>query len=169
MRYALPFAFFLFTSPALAATLECRGIGISDGDTLTCLTADKRQEKIRLRGIDAPEHKQPFGERSRQYLSDLAFGKPVTVHWTKRDRWGRIVGAVWVEPADCPGCGHTLDTGAAQLSVGMAWWYRAYAKEQPRQERHQYELEEAEAQARAAGLWHDADPVPPWDWRRKKH
>lgn len=166
--YRIILALILLSSPALSAQLECRVIGIADGDTLTCLTADKKQERIRLRGIDAPERKQPFGERSRQNLSDLAYGKTATIHWTKRDRWGRIIGAVWVEPADCPGCGHTLDAGRAQLARGMAWWYRQYAKEQPLEERRAYKFEQAEARARSVGLWREPQPIPPWDWRRGK-
>ena len=157
----------LFFSPALAAQLECRVIGVADGDTLTCLTAERTQERIRLRGIDAPERKQPFGTRSQQSLADLVHGKPVTVHWDKRDRWGRIIGAVWVEPADCPGCGYTLDAGRAQLAAGMAWWFERYAKDQPREERHAYKFEQDEARARSAGLWRDPQPVAPWDWRRR--
>lgn len=167
--YRISLALLLLSSSSLAATLDCRVIGIADGDTITCLTADRTQERVRLRGIDAPERKQPFGRRSRQQLADLVHGKPVTIRWTKRDRWKRIIGTVWVEPADCPGCGHTLDTGRAQLSTGMAWWFRRYANEQPLEERHAYEFEEGEARARSVGLWRDADPVPPWDWRRGKH
>ena len=49
-------------------------IGIADGDTLTLLV-DKRPLKIRLANIDAPEKAQAFGERSRQSLSELCFGK----------------------------------------------------------------------------------------------
>lgn len=166
--HRITLALLLLSSPALSATLECRVIAVADGDTLTCLIADRTQERIRLRGIDAPERKQPFGTRSQQNLSDLVHGKPVLVDWQKRDRWKRIIGTVWVEPADCPGCGHTLDAGRAQLSVGMAWWFRRYAKDQPREERHAYEFEEGEARARSVGLWRDPQPIPPWDWRSGK-
>lgn len=162
-------ALLLFSSPVLAATLECKVTGISDGDTLSCFDPERRTvERIRLRGIDAPEHKQAFGTRSRQNLSDLAYGKTATIHWTKRDRWNRIIGVAWVEPADCPGCGNTLDVGRAQLASGMAWWFRRYANEQPLEERLAYKFEENEARARSAGLWQDQDPIAPWDWRRKR-
>lgn len=148
--------------------LSCYVVGVSDGATLSCFDPERRKaEKIRLRGIDAPESKQPFGRRSKQSLSDLTHGQPVTVKWDKRDRWGRIIGAVWVEPVDCPGCGHTLDVGRAQLSIGMAWWFRRYASEQPEEERQQYKFEEREAKARNIGLWQDKQPVPPWDWRKR--
>ncbi len=166
--YRIALALLLFSSPALAAQLECRVIGVADGDTITCLTADRKSERIRLRGIDAPERKQPFGTRSQQHLADLVHGKTATIHWNKRDRWKRIIGAVWVEPADCAGCGHTLDVGRAQLASGMAWWYEHYAKEQPMEERRAYEFEQTEARARSVGLWRDPRPIPPWDWRRGK-
>jgi endonuclease YncB( thermonuclease family) len=47
-----------------AADFSARVVGISDGDTLTVLTADRRQVKVRLHGIDAPETGQDFGARA---------------------------------------------------------------------------------------------------------
>lgn len=75
---------------------------------MTVLDAGKTQHKVRLAGIDAPELTQPFGDRSRQNLAALAFGKDVTVQWDKRDRYGRIVGKVMVEARDAP-CRGTSD------------------------------------------------------------
>lgn len=74
----------LFLSHAASAgNLTGRVVKIPDGDTLTILDAGKRQHKIRLADIDAPETKQPFGSRSKQFLSDLCFDK------TRRPRiWG---------------------------------------------------------------------------------
>ena len=142
-------------------------VGVSDGDTITVLDSERQQHKVRLGGIDAPEKAQPFGQRSKENLSRLVFNKEVAVDWTKRDRYGRIVGKVMVQPSDCPTCPKTLDAGQAQLSVGMAWWYRKYAKEQPPEDRGRYESEEQEARVRRVGLWQDPDPVPPWEWRRR--
>lgn len=154
---------FVLCAPALAAQLECRVTGVVGGSTLMCLTADKKEERIRLRGIDVPGHKQPFGERARESLVGLAHGKSATVHWTRRDHYGRIVGAVWVKPADCQGCGHTLDVGRALLALGMARWNRQQASLQPVEERHAYEFEENEARVRGIGLWHDSNPLVPWE------
>jgi hypothetical protein len=64
------------------------------------------------------------------------------------DITGRVLGKVWVQPADCPSCGKTLDANHAQLLAGMAWWYRYYAKEQSREDRGRYESAEDEAKAR---------------------
>jgi endonuclease YncB( thermonuclease family) len=91
----------------------------------------------------------------------------VRVEWEKRDKYKRIVGKVWVQPASCPTCPMTLDAGHAQITVGLAWWYRKYSNEQSAQDRGAYEFSEQEARAKRAGLWADADPVPPWDWRKE--
>ena len=60
----------------------------------------------------------------------------------------------------------TLDAGHAQITVGLAWWYRKYAKEQSPADRRLYEQAEQQAQAQRLGLWADKNPIPPWDWRK---
>ena len=145
-------------SEGLAGELIGRVVAVSDGDTLTVLDSQKTQHRIRLSGIDAPEKKQAFGERSRQNLASLAFGKTVTVHWYKRDRYGRLVGKVPVDGKDA--C-------LQQVIDGYAWWYRAYAKEQSLEDRRNYAAAEEGARAARRGLWYDPNPVPPWEWRRK--
>ena len=79
---------------AHAETVTGRVVGVADGDTITVLDADKVQHKIRLAGIDAPEKKQAFGNRSKESLSDLVFDKTVNVEIEKRDRYGRQIGKV---------------------------------------------------------------------------
>jgi len=111
--------------------------------------------------------KQPFGQRSKENLSRLVFNKEVRVEWEKRDRYKRIVGKVWVQPASCPTCPMTLDAGHAQITVGLAWWYRKYATEQSPQDRGAYEFSEQEARAKRVGLWRDDVPMPPWEWRHR--
>ena len=157
----------LLSVAAHAGTLTGRVVGVADGDTISVLDANREQHKIRLGGIDAPEKAQPFGQRSKENLSRLVFNKEVRVDWEKRDKYRRIVGKVWVQPASCPTCATTLDAGHAQVTMGLAWWYRKYGNEQSAQDRGAYEFSEQEARAKRAGLWADADPVPPWDWRKQ--
>lgn len=152
----------------IAATLLCLIVGVSDGDTLTARCGEPgqyQQVKVRLSGIDAPERRQPFGTRSRQALSELTYEKMADLSCSKIDRYKRHICSVWVAPASAPEGPHTLDAGHAMLTLGLAWWYRAYAREQAPQERGQYEYAEQEAKAKRAGLWSDPDPVPPWEWR----
>ena len=88
----------------------------------------------------------------------MVFGKDVRVEWNKRDRYSRIVGKVWVQPASCPTCPMTLDAGQAQLTVGLAWWYRKYGGEQYTEDRGRYEFEEDEAKVKRVRIWRDAEP-----------
>ena len=62
----------------------------------------------------------------------------------------------------------TLDAGLAQITVGLAWHYKQYAKEQAPEDRERYAFAEDEAKAKHAGLWQDKNPIPPWEWRHQK-
>lgn len=76
-RISILSAIVVFSQIALAATYTGRVVGISDGDTITVLDSSNTQHKVRLAGIDAPEKGQAFGQRSKEHLSDLVFGKAV--------------------------------------------------------------------------------------------
>jgi len=80
--------------PALADTFSGKVVKITDGDTVHVLQADHTKQKIRLAGINAPERKQPHGNKAKQYLASLIGTKLVTVEYSKRDRCGRIVGKI---------------------------------------------------------------------------
>lgn len=142
-----------------AKTLTGVVVGVADGDTITVLDAERQQHKIRLAGIDAPEKKQAFGQKSKASLSSMVFGKTVTVEWTKRDRYRRIIGVVLV---------NGVDSNLEQVKAGMAWWYRQYAKEQTAPQRAAYEAAENQAKVGRVGLWVDANPMAPWEFRHGK-
>jgi len=159
----------LLSSQPAFADFTAKVVAVADGDTITVLR-DRVPVKIRLAGIDAPEKAQPFGERAKQNMSRLVFGKEVRVDDRKKDRYGRTIGRVWVAQDDCvqADCPKTLDAGMAMLTVGLAWHYKRFEKEQPAEEREQYSSAEEEAHAKHVGLWQDANPVPPWKWRKSK-
>lgn len=145
---------------AYAATLSGRVVGVADGDTITVLDATNTQFKIRLSGIDAPEKKQAFGQVSKKSLSDMVYGKQVNVEYEKQDRYGRTVGKVLV---------NGVDANLEQVKQGLAWFYRKYQNEMVLDDRLTYLHAEEAAHAAKAGLWLDADPVAPWDFRRNKN
>ena len=149
----LTFVLLAFSFAVFAADLNGRVVGVSDGDTFTLLTSDKRQIKIRLAEIDAPESAQPYGNKSKQKLSELIFGKDVRVIVPTTDRYGRTVGRPYVGE---------LDVCKEMVHVGAAWVYKQYVVDKS--------LFDVENEAREAkrGLWglSEAQRVQPWNWRR---
>jgi micrococcal nuclease len=127
-------------------------VSISDGDTVTVLL-DRTQHKIRLEHIDAPESGQAFGTKARKALGDLVFGKEVKVEWTGRDKYKRILGVIYVEDRN-------IDLEI--VKEGLAWHFTKYSKEP------KYAEAKKAAKEAKCGLWADAKPVAPWDYRRNQ-
>lgn len=127
-------------------------IGIVDGDTIDVLSDEKVTLRVRLNGIDAPERAQPFSNNSRELLSELVFGRRVTItEVDEPDRYGRLIadvhaGEKWV----------SLEL----VRAGLAWHYKTYSDDK--------DLAAAENLARESklGLWSDPRHVAPWDWRK---
>ncbi|MDX6578002.1 MAG: hypothetical protein QOE96_3955 [Blastocatellia bacterium] len=136
-----------------------RVVRIADGDTLTLLDSSNTQHRIRLEGIDAPESHQAFGTQSKRSLSDMVFGKDVTVVYQKTDQYGRLVGKILIDG---------MDVNLAQVRAGMAWHYKEYEREQSVEDRDLYAKAEDEARADRRGLWQDADPVEPSAFRKEE-
>mgnify|MGYP000088299593 CR=1 FL=1 len=149
----------ILTTATHAETLTGRVVGIADGDTLTLLDATKTQHKIRLAGIDSPEKGQPFGQVCKKSLSDLAYDRAATVESSKLDRYGRVIGKVFVDGQD---------VNLEQIRRGCGWHYKKYQNEQSLDDRLAYNSAEETARNRKIGLWTDDAPVPPWDWRAER-
>ena len=128
-----------------------RIVGVSDGDTLTALSASRRQLKCRLYGIDAPEKKQAYGQASKLSLAALSYGRPARIDVVGRDRYGRAICRVAVGG---------VDINREQIVRGMAWMYRQYTDDLD------YSQAEATARVRRIGIWGDIEPVPPWAFRK---
>lgn len=150
---AFLFTFTLFTLPALA-DFQGRVVSVADGDTLTVLV-DRTPIKVRLAQIDSPESGQAYGQKAKQSLSDLAYGKIVRVEYVvDTDRYGRTVGTVWVG---------NLDVNREQVRRGMAWVFKKYVTDGSL-----YDVEYAARKARR-GLWAGAEtPMAPWEFRKQR-
>lgn len=130
-------------------------IGVVDGDTLDVLVANK-SVRIRLYGIDAPEHRQSFGAKSKQALSNLVFKKTVSVivKSSTSDRNGRQVAEIFLSNGQ--------SVNKRMIQDGMAWWYPKYAPKAK-----EYEALEAKARKKKIGLWSEKAPIAPWSFRAK--
>jgi endonuclease YncB( thermonuclease family) len=159
VRFTLAALTIFFAPVAVAVTLIGEVVGVADGDTLTLLTADKVQHQVRIDGIDAPERTQPHSQVAKQSLSDMVYRHAVTAECSKVDRYGRDVCKVTIDGQD---------VGLMQIRRGLAWHFKRYAREQSPEDRRVYAQAETEARAAKRGLWRDAAPLPPWEFRGEK-
>ncbi len=139
--------------PKPASTAGDKVVAIKDGDTIELLR-NGETIKVRLYGVDAPEKNQAFGQRSKQFTSDLAFGKFVRLIEHNKDRYGRTVGTIILPD------GRSLNEEI--IKEGFAWHYKDYSKD--------VKLANLETDARRfkRGLWSDPKAVAPWDFRKNE-
>lgn len=149
----------LLASSALGqeAVVSVRIVGITDGDTVMALVTGSQLLRVRLSWIDSPEKSQPFGQRSKQHLSELVFGRQVELHTHGLDRYGRTLATVMLDGADI---------NLEQVLSGFAWPYYRYLIEAPADVQVSYRQAESDARAQRRGLWSEPEPVEPWLFRR---
>ncbi|MBI3223060.1 MAG: thermonuclease family protein [Nitrosomonadales bacterium] len=149
---------------AQAERFNARVIAVLDGDTVLVLRGQQKI-KVRLANIDAPEvghaglggmppnsqKDQPFGAQSRASLQEMVGRKQVQVDSQAVDQYGRIVAQLSVDG---------LNVNQEQVQRGMAWEYSHYHSDKT-----YIRLQSAAQQARR-GLWSQASPQAPWQWRR---
>ncbi len=132
---------------------EATVVDVMDGDSLVFMQ-DGERKKVRLYAIDAPEKDQAFGKESRAFTRSLVLNQPVTLKVRDEDRYHRLVSEVTLEDGRI--LNHEL------VRAGLAWWYERHAPDDRDLRRLQ-----KQAQAEKKGLWADADPQPPWDYRNQ--
>jgi len=146
----------LFAAPAAAQvepgqSFNVRVTAVTDGDTYDVRRSDGQSVTVRLHSVDAPETSQPYGRAATRAARRYVGGKTVRLTIENIGRYGRAVASVEVGGGSL---GHML------VRDGLGWWYREYAQ-------NATELARLQRQARNAnrGLWSQANPTPPWEWR----
>jgi endonuclease YncB( thermonuclease family) len=143
-----------------ARTIEGTVKSVYDGDTLLLVTRDASRLKVRLYGIDAPETPkpdkpgQPFGEEARRALMSKVMGRRVSADVIETDQYRRLVAVIRYAGRDI---------NREMVAEGMAWAYRHYLQGAYASE---YIGAESRARSRREGLWRDANPQPPWEFRQ---
>ena len=163
----------LFSHALFADEILGRVVRVDDGDTITVLasggtrpvassnrrrsgvlvggiersdSAPAVEHKIRLHGIDAPESGQAYGNAAKSHLSNLVAGRNVRVKWKSRDKYGRILGVVYVDDKD---------VNLEMLKAGFAWHYKRFDSTPA------YVHAERAARTAKQGLWVDKNPIQP--------
>ncbi len=97
--------------------------------------------------------KQPYGQKAKQFVSDLCFGKFVTIiHKNKFDRNKRLIAEVIIEDG--------INLNKELVKKGLAWHYKKYSKD------NSYADLETKANELKVGLWAESNPIAPWLWRK---
>lgn len=163
-------AILLFSPQAFAKealrVLEGTVIKVSDGDTIN-VDSGGTKLKIRLYGIDAPETQkmnrksgwiskpgQPYGNESWKALDEKIYRQRVRVEVRDIDQYKRLVSVVWLG---------NRNINREMVAEGNAWTYRQYLD---RPHASEYIAAEEQARSKRLGLWRDANPQPPWDFRK---
>lgn len=143
---------FLFLHFTAIFTAKC--IHIADGDTITILDSDHTQVRVRLYGIDCPEHGQDYGNVARQFTAGFCGGKTLRICKTGKDRYGRTLAFV---------IAGTDTLNAELLKAGLAWHYSYYDGNPV------WQHYEDEARRAKKGLWSQPGAIQPYEWRKGHH
>ena len=136
-----------------------RVLSVQDGDSLLVVPTNRTDRRIRVRlyGIDAPEHDQDFGREATERLRSLVRGQnDLTLEYKDTDRYGRLVGVLYFGTS-----GRQPSANQVMVEEGLARWYSRYGG-------RELGLDQAEQNARRAkrGIWSSGHQVAPWDHRR---
>ena len=123
---------------------------VIDGDTIE-VRQEKRNYKVRLSEIDAPEINQRFGTESKNFLASLILNKEIELIYITEDRYGRIVAKIYKD---------NKDINRSMVRSGLAWVYDYYVEDQSLYN------DQNLAKKNSFNIWSEASPTPPWVFRR---
>ncbi len=136
---------------AQAETFSAKVIMVMDGDTVLVLRGNQKI-KVRMANIDAPERNQTFGQQARDSLQEMIGRTQVQIDSQAVDQYGRIIGVIALDGRDI---------NREQVRRGMAWEYSNFHSDKA------YIGLQKEARQMRRGLWSQAAPQAPWEWRKE--
>ena len=141
-----------YSQTQIPKTFQAKVVGIKDGDTFK-VVYNNTEITIRLNHIDCPEKSQPYGKNAKWKASELCFGKTVKIVSNgKKDRYKRLITEVYC---------NNININKELVRNGLAWHFKKYSKNR------EYADLEIKARKAKVGLWHDNNPIAPWNWRKK--
>lgn len=143
---------------ASASVLYGRVVEVHDGRTVTVENTGRRI-KVALKAADAPERDQPYGDVARQHLASLILNRQVSIEYTGLGPEAVLIGRVFCDDRD---------VGLQMIRDGVAWFDRSYETNLGALECNIYAESEQLARNERRGIWQDAQPTPPWEWRRMR-
>lgn len=156
--------FFVFTFSLLFFSCEISGeinrdslsghvVKIIDGDTYD-IVLNRKQTRVRMFGIDAPERGMDYYKVAKEYLGSLCMNQMIRIEVINTDRYGRIVAKSFLSDG--------RELGAEMIKAGLAWHFKRYSDDESLS---QFEII---ARENRIGLWQANNPTPPWNYRKRK-
>ncbi len=155
IKSVLILLFLLFAPPAHAMVLRGVVTEVRDGETVVVFT-NNQKVTVLLKGVDAPEMKQEFGETAQQHLASLVLNRIVEVDFSEL-RAGNVLGRLIC---------NNMDIGLQVIRDGAAWYDAKSDHNLAEADRRIYGEAQQAARTEQRGLWQDGSPMPPWEWRR---
>lgn len=137
-----------------AQTFSVRVVKVVDGDTFDGMNSDGLVLRFRINAIDTPERGQAYCNVATSHLKSLIAWKTIKVTVKEKDRYGRFIATPYTPSGE--------DVSLLMLRAGMAWHYAKYDSTEA------YANAMQKARAERKGLWKDANPVNPEQYRRNK-
>jgi len=125
-------------------------LGVLDGDSLILELDNSTKIDVRVYGIDALELRQPLGLDSRNTLRSFVFEKYVTAYLQGKDRYGRTVAEIQTNEGNA---------NVYMMEMGLARHYKAFSDDELYAQAEEY------AKQNHLGMWKEAEPIAPWDYR----
>ena len=149
---------------AVSAADSYKVIRVYDGDTVLLSQPNKKSEKVRMIGIDAPEMykkdhmpAQPYSRKAKRYLSKQILNRQVQIDTYGRDRYGRILGVILLDD---------VDINLEMVSAGLAEVYRG--KMEAGFDAAPYREAQDDARQSKRGMWSQEDRyISPFKWKIK--
>jgi micrococcal nuclease len=146
----------MFVTVAVSASaykeMSATVISVIDGNTIDVETPSKGRQRVVLAGIDSPELTQQFGEEAKRYLEKKLLQKKVTIILAGKDPQGNNIGVVLMGDDDLR---------VELLKEGLAWTMENNSASE-------LEPYKTWAKTKGRGLWKQANPTPPWVFRRQQ-
>lgn len=144
------------TVPA-TSSISGKVVAYSSGTAFAMLDSEGKLRRLKLTGIDAPERRQRFATEARQLASQWLGSGAIQIRVDGSGKDGRTHGRVEMDGQD---------VGLLLITAGLAWCDPSDASMLPTNTRETYQAACLKARNGRQGLWREANPVPPWEYRR---
>lgn len=124
-------------------------VEVIDGDSVV-IQQDGILRTVHLLSIDAPQLKQPYGDKAKAFTEDLLLNRVVSVESANKRLASDIVSFD----------GKSLKWGL--IRAGLAWYPKNHKKGQLRSLNDPLAKWERKTRRKRIGLWADDNPQPPW-------